>query len=158
MGCIQARKVPFEESAFVPYARSGSATIKGTAFTILRDNKHERVAGSKSVIKLVPANAYTEEIVSRHYFDRVKLEQADPRYARYVRRTSPDDDGHFAFKNLPAGSYYVSCHLRWEVPDSYTDSDGVTWDTTADEDQWIYAKVSIAGGQTVDVEDWIQGK
>src|ERR1700761_8416808 len=92
LGCVQARKVPFEESAFVPYARSGSATIKGTAFTILRDNKHERVAGSRAMIKLVPANAYTDEIVNRHYYDRVKLEQADPRYAKYVRRTHPDDD------------------------------------------------------------------
>jgi hypothetical protein len=158
LGCVQARKVTFDESAFVPYGHFGSATIKGTAFTVLRDNKHEQVAVSKAVVKLVPANAYTDEIVTRRYFNRVKLEQADPRYAKYVRRTHPDDDGHFVFSNLPAGSYYVSCHLHWSVPDSYTDADGITQETTAAEDQWVYSKVSVAGGQTVDVEDWVQGK
>jgi hypothetical protein len=157
-GCVMARKVAFDEGAFVAYRGSGTATIKGTAFTVLRGNKYERDANSNAVVKLVPANAYTKEIVTRRYYNRVKLEQADPRYAKYVRRTHPDGDGHFIFTNMPAGNYYVSCHLRWQVPDSYTDSDGVTWDTTNDVDQWIYAEVSVGKGQTADVEIWNQGK
>jgi len=158
-GCApQPRQVPFDETAFVPYARSGSATIKGTTFTVLRDNKHERVASSNAVVKLVPANAYTEEIVTRRYYNRVKLEQADPRFARYVRRTHPDDDGHFIFSHLPPGEYYVSCHLRWDYPRSYTDGDGNIQNTTVDVDQWIYRRVAVQNGQTADVEDWVQGK
>jgi hypothetical protein len=154
----QPRKVPFDETAFVPYARSGSATIKGTAFTVLRDNKHERVASSNAVVKLVPANAYTEELVERRYYNRVKLEQADSRYARYVRRTNPDDDGHFTFPHLPAGEYYVSCHLRWSHPSTYTDADNNIQTTTIDVDQWIYQRVAVKSGETADVEDWVQGK
>ena len=38
-----------------------------------------RVAMSGSVVKLLPANDYTDEIVTRHYFNRVKLEPPDPR-------------------------------------------------------------------------------
>ena len=154
----QPRKAVFNESAFVPYAGSGSSTIKGTAYTVLRDNKNERVAASGAVIKLVPANAYTDEIVERRYYNRTKLEQADPRYQKYVRRTHPDDDGHFVFNRLPAGDYYVSSHLHWTYDSSYTDSDGTIWPTTVPIDQWIYSKVSVGKGQTVDVEDWIQGK
>ena len=60
-GCAQDRQVPFDESAFAPYSRSGSATIKGTAFTVLR-NGNERTAVGNAVIKLVPANAYTDDI------------------------------------------------------------------------------------------------
>ena len=156
-GCAQDRQVPFDESAFVSYGKSGSSTIKGTAYTVLR-NGNERVAIHRAMIKLVPANAYTDEIVTRRYFNRVKLKPADPAYAKYVRRTHPDDDGHFVFRNLPAGSYYVSCHLHWDVPTTFTDNDGNIQDTTCDEDQWVYQKVSVANGQTVDVEDWIQGK
>jgi hypothetical protein len=157
-GCVQARRTPFDESAFVPYARSGSATIEGTAYTNLPGHKKMQVASSNAVIKLVPANAYTDEIAKRHYFNRVKLEPADPSYEKYVRRTNPDDDGHFVFRNLPAGNYYVSCHLRWQAPSWYTDADGVLQPTTENLDQWIYARVSVAGGQTVDVENWFQGK
>jgi len=155
-GCAQDRQVPFDETAFAPYTHSGSATIKGTAFTVLR-NGNERTAVSNAVIKLVPANAYTEELVTRRYYNRVKLKPADPQYAKYVRRTHPDDDGHFIFRNLPAGSYYVSAHLHWSVPSTYTDGDGNIQDTTSDEDQWIYKKVTVGNGQTADVEDWIQG-
>jgi hypothetical protein len=154
----QPRKVPFDETAFVPYGRSGSATIKGTAFTVMRDNKHERVAGNNAVVKLVPANAYTEEIVERRYYNRVKLEQADPRYDKYVRRTHPDDDGHFIFTRLPAGEYYVSCHLRWSYDSTFTDADNNIQNTTVPVDQWIYQRVAVKSGQTADVEDWVQGK
>ncbi|MDR3406734.1 MAG: hypothetical protein P4L99_29885 [Chthoniobacter sp.] len=154
----QPRRAAFDESAFVPYAHAGSATITGTAFTVLRDNKHERVASRNAVIKLMPANAYTDEIASRHYYDRVKLEPPDPRLAKYVRRVNPDDDGHFTFSHLPAGTYYVSCHLKWTYPSSYTDSDGTIWNTDIDQDQHIYARVSVGSGQTAHVEEWTQGK
>jgi hypothetical protein len=158
-GCApQPRQVPFNETAFVPYARSGSATIKGTAFTVLKDNKHERVAGSGATVKLVPANAFTDEIMNRRYYDRVKLEPADPRYAKYVRRTHPDEDGHFIFTHLPPGEYYVSCHLRWDYPSTFTDSDNNIQNTVVDVDQWIYRRVAVQNGQTADVEDWVQGK
>ncbi len=154
----QPRKAAFNESAFVPYAGSGSSTVKGTAYTVLRDNKNERVATSSAVVKLVPANDYTDEIVERRYYNRTKLEQADPRYQKYVRRTHPDDDGHFVFSHVPAGSYYVSSHLHWSYESSYTDDNGTIWPTTIPVDQWIYAKVAVGKGQTADVEDWVQGK
>ena len=158
-GCAQSRQVPFNEASFAGYGGSGSGMIKGTAYTVLRDNETRRVATPKATIKLMPANAYTEEIVTRRFFNRTKLERADPAFAKYVRRVHPDDDeGHFTFSHVPAGSYYVSSHLHWTYPSSYTDADGVTWDTDADIDQWIYSKIAVGKGQTVHVEDWSQGK
>lgn len=158
-GCApQPRHVAFNEAAFIPYGRSGSGTITGTAFANLRGDKKMEVALSSATVKLLPANDYTEEIAERHYYNRVKLEPPDPRLARYVRRTHPDDDGHFTFHGLPAGRYYVSCHLKWSVPWTYVDNDNTIWDNESKEDQWIYAEVSVANGQTVNVADWNQGK
>lgn len=158
-GCAQPRQVPFNEAAFAGYGGSGSGTIKGTAYTVLRDNQTQRVAMRGATIKLMPANDYTEEIVTRRFYNRTKLEPADPRFQKYVRRIHPDDDdGHFTFSHVPAGTYFVSSHLHWTYPSSWTDSDGVSWDYDAPIDQWIYARVSVGRGQTVHVEDWSQGK
>ena len=62
------------------------------------------------------------------------------------------------FRGLPPGRYYVSCHLKWTTPSSYTDSDGTIWETEDNSDQWIYSDVTVGNGQTAHVEDWIQGK
>jgi len=159
-GCApQPHQVPFSESAFAGYDRSGTGKITGSAYTVLRDHEHTRVPNRGNTIKLMPANAYTEEIVTRRYFNRVKLEKPDPRLERYVRRVQVmDDDGHFVFSRVPAGSYYVSTHLRWDYPSTYTDNDGTIWNTTVDVDQWIYSKVAVRSGETVQVENWDQGK
>jgi hypothetical protein len=154
--CAQQRRVAFNEAAFTRYGGSGSATITGTAFTILRD-KSTITADHTGVVKLVPDNDYTEEIANRHFENRVKLEPADPRFTRYVRRTHPDDAGHFTFNHLPPGNYIASCHVRWSFPSSYEDSDGTTWSDTVDDNQWIYARVSVGAGQTLRIDDWAQG-
>jgi hypothetical protein len=160
-GCVETRvptrKVPFDETAFVPYARSGTARIKGTAYTLMQYDRRQ-TATSKSVILLEPANDYTDEIIKRRYNNRGSDEPADASYAKYIRRAKPDDSGHFVFSNLPAGSYYVSCHMRWQNPSHYTDANGVLQTAPGQNlDQWIYAKVSVASGQTADVENWVQG-
>jgi hypothetical protein len=152
----QTRRVAFDEAAFAGYGGSGSATISGTAFTILRD-KSTVTGDHNTVVKLAPDNDYTEEIANRHFENRVKLEPADPRFSKYVRRTHPDDGGHFTFGHLPAGKYIVSCHVKWSFPSSYVDSDGTAWPETVDDNQWIYARVSVKAGQTLRIEDWAQG-
>lgn len=158
-GCApQPRQVPFNESAFTGYGGSGSGTISGTAYTVTKGG-NEKVAYTNATVKLMPANAYTEEIVTRHFHNRTKLEPADPRFQKYVRRTHPSDDsGHFVFTHVPAGTYYVSCHLRWSYPSTYMDNDGIVQNTDIDQDQWIYAKVTVGSGQTARVENWVQGK
>lgn len=148
--------VPFNEAAFAPYSHSGSASVSGTAFTILRD-KSQITANQNAVLRIMPANEYTDEITAKRYDRDRKLEPADPRFLRYVRKIHPDENGNFAFHNLPAGNYYVSCHLKWETEGTFVDSDGTIWPTTEDIDQWVYQKISLKSGQSAHIDSWIQG-
>ncbi len=155
--CAQQRTVPFEEASFVPYAGSGSGTVTGTAFLRIA-NENTRTAGDcKSVVKLMPANAYTDEIVVKHYQTNMKIEPADPRFRKYVRRTDPDAAGRFAFYHVPPGVYYVSCDIAWTVPSTYTDSNGAILATSDPMTHWIYKKISVQNGSTVQVENWENG-
>src|SRR6187402_3115843 len=96
----QPRRVLFNEAAFTGYSGSGSGTITGTAFIIMKDRNYQKTASSNAVVKLLPANAYTEEIVTRHYFNREKLEAPDPHLSKYVRRVHADNNGHFTFNGV----------------------------------------------------------
>lgn len=158
-GCAPVpHQVPFNESAFAGYGGSGSGTISGQVVTVLTD-RSERVAYTNATVKLMPANDYTAEIVTRRFHYRHKMEPADPRFAKYVRRVHPyDNDGHFTFTRVPAGTYYVSCHISWSDPTSYTQDDGTIQSYDIDEDQWVWAKISVGSGQSVRVQSWSQGK
>ena len=151
------REVAFNEAAFSPYHGTGSATIVGTAYTVLR-NKDTRTATENATIKLVPDNAYTEEVATKRFQANRKLEPADPRYEKYVRRVHPDNDGHFAFRHLPAGKYIVAAHLHWSSTVVNTNDDGTTYDSDVPVDQWIYSRVAVKSGETVKVDDWNQGR
>jgi hypothetical protein len=153
----QPRNVAFNEASFTHYAGSGTGTITGTAFTILRDQS-TFTANEKAHVRLMPDNEYTREIATRVYDHGEKLLPADPRFQKYVRKISADSDGHFVFNHVVPGHYFVSCHLWWTYPSTSTDSDGNITDTEAQEDQWVYAHVSIKNGQTIEVTGWAQGR
>jgi hypothetical protein len=155
--CAQQRTVPFAEAAFAPYARLGSGTVTGTAFLQIDRGNTITAWDSKSVVKLMPANAYTDELVAKHYVTNLKIEPADPRFRKYVRRANPDPAGRFAFYHVPSGVYYVSCDLAWNTPSTYTDSNGAILASTDTMTHWIYKKISVENGRTAQVEDWSNG-
>jgi hypothetical protein len=147
--------VAYDEAVFARYGGSGSGAVTGRAFTVFRDSSQR--AATNTVLALMPVTDYTTEITERFYARREKLEAADPRITRYVRRAQSDEAGNFAFHNLPPGDYYVSCDVRWWEQTYGTDSSGNVTPTDVAFDQWIYAKVSVRNGQTATVENWNQG-
>jgi len=82
--CVQSQHALFSEAAFAPSLRSGSGDLQGKAFLILR-NGARKIASSTAVVKLMPSNAYTDEIANLHFGNRVKFERPDPRLAKYIR-------------------------------------------------------------------------
>lgn len=74
--------------------------------------------GAGCEVRMVPVNAYTSEVWERSKLGIV-LAEPDPRYFKYRRTTMADGSGNFEFKNVPAGSYYLSCTITWQVPGVY---------------------------------------
>jgi hypothetical protein len=150
-----AHQVPFNEADFARFAGTGSGAVNGTAFRVSKDNS-TWIQTHGAVVKLFPKTTYTDEIVERKYSNREWLSRSDARLAKYVRRTHPDNDGHFAFYHLPPGEYYVASHAKWSEKTGDYDENGVPlWN---DDDQWLYAHVTVKNGYTTTVEGWDQGR
>lgn len=148
----EPRREQFDEAAFLPYAAPGSGSITGRAAGVF-DDKATRVANCATV-RLLPDNAYTEEMERRTLRQTNQLSPPDPRMTRYVREVKTDRDGHFAFRGLPAGQYYVTCRFTWpyhtivyQDADRPVDSDNIA-------EQTLYAKVTLTAGQSVQVDSW----
>jgi hypothetical protein len=155
--CASAHRVEFKETDFADFAATGSGTVSGKAFRIRSESGTVAETGG-TVVRLIPANAYTAEIVERKYTNREWLKRTDPRLAQYVRKVQTDDHGHFEFTHVPAGSYYVSCHVQWTDPIKGADADGDLIGAEAGDDQWLSNPVVVKNGEVATVTGWAQGK
>jgi hypothetical protein len=147
----------FDEAAFGSIRSSGSAVVTGRAVGYMGDQHWEpmqtRVAHHLTV-GLMPANAYTDEVANiiwQHAPTEVVL---DPRLTQFVRKTVTDGDGNFSFGHVGPGSYYVFCRFTWSSRENVLDNfnDYVTRDYL--NEQTLYAKVTITGGETVRIGAW----
>ncbi|MDR3402977.1 MAG: carboxypeptidase-like regulatory domain-containing protein [Chthoniobacter sp.] len=152
-----SHEVPFNEADFTRSAGTGTGTVDGQVFRISADDS-TWIQKHGSTVKLLPANAYTDEIVQRKYANRVHLMRPDSRMAKYVRKVRTDENGNFVFRHVPAGNYYVACHYKWTYPTDGTDADGNYEEVQASEDQWIYAHAQVISGKTTTVVGWDQGR
>ncbi len=152
-----SHQVPFNEADFVRSAKAGTGDVDGRVYrTDVHDETWIQTHGS--TVKLIPATAYTDEIVQRKYNNREWLARADARMQKYVRKTRTDHDGNFAFYGVPVGDYYAACHFKWNYPTSTTDSEGNDVQIMADDDQWLFAHVHVQKGYTTTVVEWDQGR
>lgn len=106
-------KETFNPSEFAWSTAKGNSTIVGQAFIKTRSGDVKLAAGN--IVRLVPVNAYTTELRVRRTINGEKVGAVDPRLEQYNRTTVADAGGNFEFKELPAGSWYVSCAITWEA-------------------------------------------
>lgn len=120
-GCVApyTMKNPFNEQEFSSYAYTGTASISGQAFLKTRGGEVRYAAGNR--VLLIPATKFTQEL------DQV--DQGRPMsppkgtsLGKYVRSTTADGSGNFAFSGLNAGYYYVECGIYWMAGNSETGS------------------------------------
>ena len=108
--------------------------------TTLREQR--TTADHRDTIELMPVNPYTDEVVRQVYEGGQSLQPPDARFAKYLRETHPDDQGNFAFRQLPPGEYYVGCNISVSYDTSYSDANGnMTWSSSS-EGRWIYRRKS----------------
>ena len=103
----------------------GRNTIAGVA-ALGGDNGKMRTCASLSV-RLAPDSDYTRQHITKLYGDddeafvdarRAKRLRAgtavNNRYERALKTSVCDRQGHFAFRNLPDGAYYVLAPVVWK--------------------------------------------
>jgi hypothetical protein len=137
----QIQRPEFPEAEYAALPKNGTATVTGQAFLKTRGGTVKTGAGNK--IFLEPATSYTT-FEHDHRYSNGYLTPTDPRSRQYIRDTIADASGHFTFKNIPNGSYYLSGQVTWEAPTGYK---------FAMERQggWIYKTITVKNGESLEV-------
>jgi hypothetical protein len=116
---ISARK-PFPEAEYLALQKVGTATVKGQAFLKTRGGEVKTAAGNE--VFLNPVTSYSLDWYENSYIPNWKMEPADPRQASYMKTKLADGNGHFVFKNVPAGEYFLTTSVFWESATGYQSS------------------------------------
>jgi hypothetical protein len=95
------------EAEYEPFLRPGTNVLEGRAVRKLPDGRPAPVVGRS--VTLDPATTIGNDwwrVAGRSFADRLSLPQSEA-FARARRVTVTDGEGRFAFRDLPAGSYYL---------------------------------------------------
>lgn len=98
-------RIPFPVSEYSRLPRSGNSTVKGSIYVV--DATGQKVYGKQTRLYLNPVTSYSRQWYQASYLGGKKMAKADPRLFNYLRFTTSDATGHFAFYGVPAGRYYL---------------------------------------------------
>jgi hypothetical protein len=98
-------RIPFPVSEYNRLARVGKGTVKGQIY--VTDGYDRKVYGRATRLYLNPKTSYSDQWYKESYIGGRKMQKADDRLFNYLRFTSSDANGNFAFYGVPSGSYYL---------------------------------------------------
>jgi hypothetical protein len=98
-------RIPFPVEEYRRLPRSGSSTIQGNIS--VDDASGRKIYGRQTRLYLNPVTSYSRQWYEESYINGQKMAKADPRLFNYLKFTTSDKNGHFAFYGVPAGRYYV---------------------------------------------------
>ncbi|MCF6206983.1 MAG: carboxypeptidase regulatory-like domain-containing protein [Sulfurovum sp.] len=98
-------RIPFPVSEYNRLARTGKGTVKGKIY--VTDGYDRKVFGKATRLYLNPKTSYSDQWYRESYIGGHKMQKADDRLFNYLRFTSSDANGNFAFYGVPTGSYYL---------------------------------------------------
>ncbi|WP_456392092.1 carboxypeptidase-like regulatory domain-containing protein [Nitratifractor sp.] len=133
-------RIPFPVSEYSRLPRSGSATIKGSIYLI--GPTGQKIYGKQTRLYLNPVTSYSRQWYRESYLGGHKMAKADPRLFNYLKFTTSDANGRFAFYGVPAGSYYVIGVVRCAEECGYDTLQNIR----------VAKEVSVGPGGTTEVE------
>jgi hypothetical protein len=136
-GCAYEMKTAFTEDGLAPYWKEGTATVTGQAFLRFPDG---RVSHAPSgTVMMMPVTAYSTELVQNTMQGHGQYIKTDPKFERYVRYSPVVGQGNFAFRQVPAGQYYVYTRMTWS---SFAGGGNM----------WVVKQIDVADGEQKQVE------
>ena len=98
-------RIPFPVDEYRRLRQVGEATVKGTIY--IEDSTGRRIYGKQTRLYLNPVTSYSRQWYEESYLGGRKMGKADPRLFNYLKFTTSDAGGNFAFYGVPAGRYYL---------------------------------------------------
>jgi hypothetical protein len=133
-------RIPFPVAEYSRLPRTGTATVKGSIYVV--DAMGQKIYGKQTRLYLNPVTSYSRQWYRESYLGGKKMAKADPRLFNYLKFTTSDKTGHFAFYGVPAGSYYVIGVVRCGQECGYDTPQNIR----------VAKEVTVGDGATVEVE------
>lgn len=111
-----------DQSSFI--LNEGNNSISGNAF--VRQNDANLITCSGSEVKLFPVTDYSKERISimyagegytpRHNVTWAEFRPEAPKeFYSHSKKKTCNPNGHFKFKNIPNGKYYIQTNIIWYI-------------------------------------------
>jgi len=137
-GNDKMERITFPADEYYHLARSGKGTVLGSIY--INGTHGSRVSGANTRLYLNPVTSYSKQWYNESYLGGYKMQKADDRLFNYLRFTTSDESGRFAFYGVPTGSYYLIGTVKCGSECGYTTPKSVR----------IATQVSIRGNQVVE--------
>jgi len=98
-------RVAFPINEYNRLARRGRATVRGEIY--LDDGYGKKIFAKNTRLYLNPVTSYSKQWYHESYIKGYKLTKADSRLYNYLKFTTSDSKGKFAFYGIPNGRYYI---------------------------------------------------
>lgn len=131
------QRIPFPTSEYYALPRTGKGTIKGKIY--VSDLYNEPVVGASTRLYLNPITSYSKQWYVESYLGGNKMQKADSRLFNYMKFTTANASGDFAFYGVPSGSYYLIGTVKCGNACGYESEQNIR----------IATRVSIQGNQVV---------
>lgn len=133
-------RVHFPLDEYNRLSKVGNGTVKGSIY--LKNAYDKRVFGANTRLYLNPVTSYSKQWYYESYLGGHKMQKADNRLFNYLRFTSANAQGQFAFYGVPAGKYYLIGTVKCAGACGYSTPKNVR----------IATEVSVSGNQVVQKE------
>jgi len=153
-GCVVGRKTAFNPTDFSGTMHKGTGVVTGRVSV---DTQNQgTIHPHYQQIVLVQVNAYTTENVQRRFINGENLHTADKRLLQYERTVNTDGDGHFTFRGVPSGDYYLEGEMPWLTTYMSTDDQGASERLYVSYFKYYFTRISVKDGQTTRVTQFDQ--
>ena len=98
-------RVAFPISQYNRLLRRGRATVRGQIY--LDDGYGKKIFAKNTRLYLNPVTSYSKQWYHESYIKGYKLTKADSRLYNYLKFTTSDNSGKFAFYGVANGAYYI---------------------------------------------------
>jgi hypothetical protein len=99
------KRIPFPLPEYYALTQIGKGTIEGNIY--LTDSYGRQVVGGDTRLYLNPVTSYSKQWYNKGYLAGRKMESADGKLFNYLKFTSSNYEGRFAFYGVPKGRYYL---------------------------------------------------
>lgn len=140
VGESRISRIAFPEDEYKRLSQIGEGTVKGKIYLV--GTNGNKIYGKQTRLYLNPVTSYSKQWYQESYINGKKMDKADPRLFNYLKFTTSDGSGNFAFYGVPSGKYYLIGVVRCASECGYDTPTNIR----------IAKEIEVNGNETVNVD------